>query len=73
MTKLLPFSLKGDARAWYDALPCGSIQSPQDIAISFVDKYFPAHMQNVALQRTSGVTRAFARLDSLHSNHIFVI
>src|ERR1044071_1734925 len=51
VTKLLPFSLKGDAKAWYDALPCGSIQSPQDMAISFVDKYFPAHMQHAALQR----------------------
>jgi hypothetical protein len=51
VTKLLPFSLKGDVRAWYDALPCGSIQSPQDMAISFVDKYFPAHMQHAALQR----------------------
>src|SRR3954465_6121044 len=51
VTKLLPLSLKGDARAWYDALPCGSIQSPQDMAISFVDKYFPTHMQHAALQR----------------------
>src|ERR1044072_425387 len=51
VTKLLPFSLKGDARAWYDALPCGSIQSPQDMATSSVDKYFPAHMQHAALQR----------------------
>src|ERR1044072_1790317 len=25
VTKLLPFSLKGDARKWYDALPYGSI------------------------------------------------
>src|SRR4051812_2381756 len=40
VTKLLPFFLKGDAREWYDALPCGSIQSPQDMAISFDDKYF---------------------------------
>src|SRR4051812_25664664 len=45
------FPLKGDARAWYDALPCGSSQSPQDMAISSVDKYFPAHMQHAALQR----------------------
>src|SRR3954464_13969811 len=51
VTKLLPFSLKRDARAWYDAIPCGSIQSPQDMAIYFVDKYFPAHMQHAALQR----------------------
>src|SRR4051812_16453738 len=27
VTKLVPFSLKGDARAWYDALPCGSLIS----------------------------------------------
>ena len=52
VTKLLPFSLKGDAKAWYDALPYSSIKSPQDMDQSFVDKYFPAHMQHVALQRT---------------------
>ncbi|KAE8770162.1 hypothetical protein D1007_58139 [Hordeum vulgare] len=51
VTKLLPFSLKGDAKAWYDALPCGSIKSPQDLAQSFVAKYFPAHKQHAALQR----------------------
>ena len=62
-TKLLPFSLKEGIKAWYDALPCGSIKSPQDLAQSYVDKYFPAHMQHAALQRTSGLTRAFARLD----------
>ena len=50
VTKLLPFSLKEDAKAWYDALPCGSIKSPQDLAQYFVDKYFPTHMQHVALQ-----------------------
>src|SRR3954463_3792282 len=50
VTKLLPFYLKGDAKAWYDSLPCGSIKSPQDMTISFVDKYFPAHMQHAALQ-----------------------
>ena len=36
---------------WYDSLPCGSIKSPQDMAISFVDKNFTAHMQYAALQR----------------------
>src|SRR3954468_2814804 len=51
ITKLLPFSLKEGARAWYDALPHGSIKSPQDVAQSFVAKYFPAHMQHAALQR----------------------
>ena len=38
ITKLLPFSLKEGAKAWYDSLPCGSIKSPQDLAHSFVDK-----------------------------------
>ena len=51
VTKLLPFSLKEGDKAWYDSLPCGSIKSPQDLAHSFVDKYFPAHMQHAALQR----------------------
>src|SRR4051812_13597780 len=45
-----PF-LKGDAKAWYDALSYGSINSPQDLAKFFVDKYFPAHMQHASLQR----------------------
>src|SRR3954470_17047703 len=51
VTELLPFSLKEGAKAWYDALPCGSIRSPQELAHSFVDKYFPAHMQHASLQR----------------------
>src|ERR1041385_1551784 len=50
VTKLLRLSLKEDAKAWYDALPYGSIKSPQDLAQSFVDKYFPAHMQHASLQ-----------------------
>src|ERR1044072_6652466 len=51
VTKLLHFSLEGDASARYDALPCGSILSPLYLAISFVDKHFPAHIQHDALQR----------------------
>ena len=51
MTKILPFSLKEGDKAWYDALPCGCIKSTQDLAQSFVDKYFPAHMQHATLQR----------------------
>src|ERR1044071_9001593 len=51
VTKLFPFSLKEDAKSWYDALPYGSIKSPQDLVQFFVDKYFPAHMQHAALQR----------------------
>ena len=48
VTKLFPFSFKEGAKAWYDTLPCGSIRSPQDLAQSFVEKYFLAHMQHVA-------------------------
>src|ERR1041385_3311678 len=51
VAKLFPFSLKEDAKSWYDALPYGSIKSPQDLVKFFVDKYFPAHMQHAALQR----------------------
>ena len=51
VTNLFPFSLKEGAKAWYDALPYGSIKSPQDLAQPFVDKYFPSHMQHAALQR----------------------
>src|ERR1041385_3666623 len=50
VTKLLPFSLKEGAKAWCDALPCGSIRISQDLAHSFVDKYIPADMQHTALQ-----------------------
>ena len=51
IVKLFPFSLKEGAKSWYDGLHYGSIKSPQDLAQSFVAKYFPAHMQHAALQR----------------------
>src|ERR1041385_2232893 len=31
MAKLFPFSLKGDAKSWYNALPSGSIESPRNL------------------------------------------
>ena len=37
VTKLLPFSLKEGAKAWYDALHYGSIKIPQELAQSFFD------------------------------------
>src|ERR1041385_6116770 len=49
--RFFPFSLKEYAKSWHDALPYGSIESPQDLVQFFVDKYFPAHMQHAALQR----------------------
>ncbi|KAI4990663.1 hypothetical protein ZWY2020_039026 [Hordeum vulgare] len=63
VTNLLHFSLKEDAKAWYDALPCGSIKSPQDLAQSFVAKYFLAHKQHAALQ-------TIYNFKQLHDEHL---
>src|SRR4051812_32761726 len=63
VTKLLPFSPKEGAKAWYDALPCGSIKSPQELAQCFVAKYFPAQMQHAALQR-------IYNFKQLHDEHL---
>ena len=41
--KLFPFSLKGDAKTWYNTLPPGCVRSPEDIIYYFSEKYFPAH------------------------------
>ena len=49
--KLFPFSLKGDAKVWYDNLPYGCIKTPQCLTRVFCEKYFPAHMQHGALQK----------------------
>ena len=43
--KIFPFSLKGDAKAWYNALAPGCVRSPQDMIYYFSEKYFPAHMK----------------------------
>src|SRR3954463_15886419 len=47
LLSIFPFSLKEGAKAWYDALPCGSIRSPQDLGHSFVDKYFPFSLRKI--------------------------
>ena len=44
------FSLKGDAKAWYNTLAPGCVCSPQDMIYYFSQKYFPAHKKQVALQ-----------------------
>ena len=41
--KLLPFSLKGDAKIWFNSLDPGCVRSPQDMIYYFIAKYFPAH------------------------------
>ena len=51
VAKIFPFSLKDDAKIWYDNLPYGCIESPQCLTHVFCEKYFPAHMQHAALQK----------------------
>src|SRR5215216_2617727 len=48
--KLFPFSLKGDAKIWYNTLAPGCVHSPQDMIYYFSEKYFPAHKKQAALQ-----------------------
>src|SRR3954467_4415683 len=45
------FSLKGEARAWFNRLPPGSIDSPDCLIASFFQKYFPPSARHAALQR----------------------
>ncbi|KAK1614882.1 hypothetical protein QYE76_020399 [Lolium multiflorum] len=51
VAKIFPFSLKDDAKTWYNNLPPGSIKSPIDLRDVFFRKYFPASAQHIALQR----------------------
>ena len=41
--KIFPFSLKGDAKIWFNSLDPGCVRSPQDMIYYFSAKYFPAH------------------------------
>ena len=47
--KLFPFSLKGDAKKWFNTLAPGCVHSPHD-TIYYFEKYFPAHKKQAALQ-----------------------
>ncbi|KAK1668394.1 hypothetical protein QYE76_056553 [Lolium multiflorum] len=51
VAKIFPFSLKDDAKTWYNNFPPGSIRSPIDLRDVFFRKYFPASAQHIALQR----------------------
>src|SRR3954470_19561854 len=51
VAKIFPFSLKGEARAWFNRLPLGSIDSPDCLIASFFHKYFPPSARHAALQR----------------------
>jgi hypothetical protein len=48
--KLFLFSLKGDAKDWYNTLTPGCVRSPQDMIYYFSEKYFPVHKKQAALQ-----------------------
>ena len=48
--KLFPFSLKGDAKIWFNYLGPGCVCSLQDMIHYFSTKYFPAHKKQAALQ-----------------------
>src|SRR3954466_8989753 len=51
VTKIFPFSLKGEAKSWYDSLTPRSIRSPMDLVNAFFHEYFPASAQHAALQK----------------------
>ncbi|KAK1653919.1 hypothetical protein QYE76_071724 [Lolium multiflorum] len=51
VAKIFPFSLKDDAKTWYNNLPPGSIKSPTELRDVFFRKYFPASAQHIALQK----------------------
>ena len=48
--KISPFSLKGDAKIWFNSLDPGCVRSPQDMIYYFSAKYFPAHKKQAALR-----------------------
>ena len=50
-TKIFPFSLKGEAKAWFNRLPPGSIDSPDFLIAYIFQKYFPPSARHAALQR----------------------
>jgi hypothetical protein len=51
VAKIFPFSLKGAAKAWFNNLSPGSIDSPIALVNAFFYKYFPAIAQHAALQK----------------------
>ena len=48
--KIFPFSLKGDAKIWFNSLDPSCVRSPQDMIYYFSAKYFPAHKKQAALR-----------------------
>ena len=48
--KIFPFSLKGDAKIWFNSIDPGCVRSAQDMIYYFSAKYFPAHKKQAALR-----------------------
>src|SRR3954468_15495888 len=48
--KIFPFSLKGDAKVWFNSLDPGCVRSPQDMICYFSAEYSPAHKKQAALR-----------------------
>jgi hypothetical protein len=46
VAKIFPFSLKGEAKTWFNNLSSGSIDSPIGLVNAFFQKYFPASAQH---------------------------
>ena len=44
------FSLKGDAKTWFNSLDPGCVHSAQDMIYYFSAKYFPSYKKQGALQ-----------------------
>src|SRR4051812_5821020 len=57
VTKIFPFSLKGEAKAWFNRLHPGSIDSPDWLIASFFEKYFPPSARQAALQNLFDFTQ----------------
>ena len=47
--KLFLFSLKGDAKTWFNSLDPGCVRSPQDMIYYFSAKYFSSHKKQASL------------------------
>ena len=68
--KLFMFSLKDDAKAWYNTLAPGCVRSPHYMIYYFSEKCFPAHKKQAVLQeifnfvqiKEESLPRAWGRL-----------
>ena len=49
---MFPFSLKGDAKIWFNSLAPGCVCNPHDMIYYFSAKHFPTHKKQAALRET---------------------